>query len=183
VIGRRTAASQGPEVPRKKSDETDAPLKRLAQIVIALCVMAAPATVGAGSKQSATTRIEAFTKRTIGTVKSITAGDVACYFELEDAKGAWFTEMADFELCEPKQKRLHWGKRVSLTYGVEKVIGANCEGNPDCARHIEAAVIKKSETDQVAEKPTISGFASLWRGVKINFRMWRRSSPSKPSSG
>ena len=117
-------------------------MKQFARIVVAVSVVAAPATAGATSKQNATMRVGAFTKRTIGTVKSITAGDVACYYQLEDAKGASFTELADFELCEPKERRLYQDKKVSLTYGIEKVIADDCEGDPECARHKDAAVIK-----------------------------------------
>lgn len=118
-------------------------MKRLAQIVVAIGVLAAPSIAGAAQKPSTTVRVGALTKRAIGTVKSITAGDVACYYELYDLNGASFTELADFELCEPKKKKLYQGKKVALTYRVEKVVADDCEGNPECPRHKDAAVIKK----------------------------------------
>jgi hypothetical protein len=137
-----TLRNGGP-ILREESDEADASLKRLAKIVVATSLLAAPATAEAASQLTGTIKVGAFTKRAIGTVKSITAGDVACYYELEDAKGSSFTELADFALCEARDKRLYQGKKVYLTYGVEKVIADDCEGNPACARHKDAAAIKK----------------------------------------
>ncbi len=152
MIGRRDRAAaqafalrqlENPDHGAGLGDVADAPSKRLAPIVVAIVIAAAPATAVTASQQSGAITVGAFTKRATGTVKSITAGDVACYYELEDAKGSSFTELADFELCEAREKRLYRGKKVALTYGVERVIADDCEGDPACARHKDAAVIKK----------------------------------------
>jgi hypothetical protein len=62
-------------------------------------------------------------------VTGLEAGDVACYLSLKDDRGAAFQEMADFSICE--QESLV-GKRVTLTYKLEKVLADSCQGDPAC---------------------------------------------------
>lgn len=71
------------------------------------------------------------TKKTIGVVKSLESGDVACYLSLVDDRGVAFDEMADFEICE--QTSLI-GKRVLLKYELANVMSDECEGDPDCTK-------------------------------------------------
>jgi hypothetical protein len=76
-----------------------------------------------------TTVVGKETKRTVGVVTGLEAGDVACYLSLKDDRGAAFQEMADFSICE--QESLV-GKRVTLTYKLEKVLADSCQGDPAC---------------------------------------------------
>lgn len=69
------------------------------------------------------------TKKTVGVVTGLEAGDVACYVSLKDDRGVVFQEMADFSICE--QESLV-GKRVTLTYKLEKVLADSCQGDPEC---------------------------------------------------
>jgi hypothetical protein len=69
------------------------------------------------------------TKKTIGIVTGLEAGDVACYVSLKDDRGAAFQELADFSICE---QRALVGKRVTLTYKLEKVMADTCQGDPAC---------------------------------------------------
>ena len=71
------------------------------------------------------------TKKTIGVVKSLESGDVACYLSLVDDRGAAFDELADFEICE--QSSLV-GKRVLLKYEMANVMSDECQGDPDCTK-------------------------------------------------
>lgn len=79
-------------------------------------------------------------KTTVGRVTGLNAGDVACYVTLTDDKGREFDEMAEFEICE-RQSLV--GKRVRLTYGLEKVLADECQGDPDCKKTKTVALIKK----------------------------------------
>jgi hypothetical protein len=67
---------------------------------------------------------------TTGRLLSASAGDVACYLEFADAKGARFTALADFAFC--KSDALH-GQWVRIGYTAGRVMADSCEGNPDCA--------------------------------------------------
>ncbi len=89
----------------------------------------------------ATVKIGKETKKTSGVLKEAVAGDVACYLTLTDERGAEFTEMADFDLCE--QPKLI-GKRVALRYSMVKVLAEECGGNPDCKKTQTAPVVTKA---------------------------------------
>ena len=78
------------------------------------------------------------TKKTVGVITGLEAGDVACYVSLKDDRGAAFQELADFSICE--QSSLI-GKRVALTYALEKVMADECQGNPDCKKSKTVALI------------------------------------------
>ena len=62
-------------------------------------------------------------------VQGMTAGDRACYLEVEDATGTSREEMASFELCERTDLV---GKRVRLLFEKAQVQAQSCQGNPDC---------------------------------------------------
>lgn len=109
----------------------------------AFLIFAVSISASAAPKQMDIGKVGPFTKRIIGTVKSITDGDAGCYYELKTTKGEVFTEIADFELCDPKMKKRYKGRKVKLTYKVEKVMADDCEGNPECTRHKSEAVVKK----------------------------------------
>jgi hypothetical protein len=118
-------------------------MKKFDYLFMIMCVALTPLAAVAAPKRSEMVKVGAFSKRTTGVVKSITDGDQGCYYELKDAKGRSFTETAGFELCDPKFKRLYKGKKVFLSYKVEKVMADDCEGNPECTRHKNDAVVKK----------------------------------------
>jgi hypothetical protein len=67
---------------------------------------------------------------TVGTVRELVAGDIACYLTYTDGEGRKVEVMADFAVCERPQELL--GKRVRLRFGTARVQAASCQGNPDC---------------------------------------------------
>lgn len=76
-------------------------------------------------------RVGRITKKAIGTVTAMEAGDVACYLTLRDDKGGVFEELADLDVCE---QRSLIGKRVALHYEMNKVISDECQGDPECTK-------------------------------------------------
>ena len=85
-----------------------------------------------------TVKVGTETKRAAGTVVSLTAGDVACYIKLKDDRGTTFEEMAGFEICG---QRTLVGKRVALTYAMNKVQSPACQGDPDCKKTVAVALV------------------------------------------
>lgn len=63
------------------------------------------------------------------TVRGLTAGDRACYMEVEDGDGERREQMAAFELCERADLV---GKKVRLRTEKAQVQAESCQGNPDC---------------------------------------------------
>ncbi len=63
-------------------------------------------------------------------VRGLTAGDRACYLEVEDGDGKRHEEMAAFELCERNDLI---GRKVRLRFEKTQVQAESCQGNPDCA--------------------------------------------------
>ena len=97
-------------------------------------------------------KIGQFSKRAYGTLRSASAGDVACYLNMKDDRGVAFEEMADFELCEPKSVRRLKGKRSALTYEIASVLSAECDGNMDCGKHDRVALVKKMRIAPLSRK-------------------------------
>jgi len=64
-------------------------------------------------------------------IKSMVAGDIACYLTLTDADGERYENMADFEICERERELL--GRQVVLTFEQGRVQAASCEGDPECS--------------------------------------------------
>lgn len=93
---------------------------------------AAPATVSVGGE----------TKMTEGILREAQAGDIACYLTLEDADGESFSEMAAFELCEDPALI---GQRLRLSYSVENVLAAECQGDVDCGKSDQVVLVSAAE--------------------------------------
>lgn len=93
-----------------------------------LAVAETPGTVKVGNE----------TKKAVGVLTDLQAGDVACYLTFKDDKGVEFQELADFDLCEKESLR---GKRVALTYTMGNVMADECEGNPDCTKSKRVALV------------------------------------------
>jgi hypothetical protein len=74
-------------------------------------------------------------------VKSLTAGDRACYVELMDSKGKVSTQFAEFEICEQKLV----GKRVKLTYKSGNIQATSCQGDPECTASEKVMLIIKAQ--------------------------------------
>lgn len=64
------------------------------------------------------------------TIKSTTAGDVACYLEVTDANGVEHSLVADFSICDRTDLN---GKKATLTYSKGNILADSCQGNPDCS--------------------------------------------------
>jgi uncharacterized protein YecT (DUF1311 family) len=79
-----------------------------------------------------------------GTVRSMVAGDRACYVVFTDDEGRSHEEMADFAICE--QTAL-LGKRVRFEWDIASVQAASCQGNPDC-RDSETVALIRSATPE-----------------------------------
>lgn len=124
-------------------------------------------------------------KKTAGVVKSAEAGDIACYLTLVDARGAEFTEMADFELCEAQLV----GRRVRLSYRLEQVASAKCEGDPDCKlTETVPLIVKADPVDGPAPKPaakvgTSTSFCAVGEQVVFECRTGKGKTVSVCASG
>lgn len=79
------------------------------------------------------------TKPAVATVRSVVAGDVACYVTLDDGSGDEVEHMAVFEICEREAELV--GKRVKLGYTVENVMAAECQGDPECGTSERAVLV------------------------------------------
>lgn len=93
------------------------------------------------AQTESTVTIDKVTKKTIGTVTALNAGDIACYISLKDDQGVAFKEMADFDICDQKPSLL--GKRLQLTYTPTSVMSDACQGDPDCKKTKKVILISK----------------------------------------
>lgn len=110
---------------------------RSAGIVLLAILLASP--LVAHAQEVPTVKIGQITKKTVGTVTATNSGDIACYLTLKDDRGAVFEEMADFEICD--QKPPLKGKRVTLTYSLQKVMSDECQGDPACKKTRTVALV------------------------------------------
>lgn len=108
---------------------------------LAVCSAALSVTAMAWAQSSTTpvVKVGKFTKRSLGTVVDMTAGDIACYLTLKDEQGAEFTEMAEFGLCD--QPRVYLGRRVALAYVLGTVMSDACQGDPNCKKTQTVALV------------------------------------------
>lgn len=111
--------------------------KRMAGVLLLATLVAAP--LMARAQEVPTVKIGQVTKRTVGTVTATNSGDIACYLTLKDDGGAVFEEMAEFEICD--QKPPLKGKRVTLTYSLQKVMSDECQGDPACKKTRTVALV------------------------------------------
>ena len=119
---------------------------------IALSVAAALTMVGAVyAQEKATIRLGGRVLKTYGVVTEAVTGDVACYLTMKDDRGALFTEMAAFELCDqtPSLK----GHRVALAYKMERVLADECAGDPACQKtKLEPLVTRARIIDRASRR-------------------------------
>ncbi len=111
--------------------------KRTAGIILLAALWALP--LVAHAQEVPTVKVGQATKKTVGTVTATNSGDVACYLTLKDDRGAVFEEMADFEICNQKPQLK--GKRVTLTYSLQKVMSDECQGDPACKKTRTVALV------------------------------------------
>jgi hypothetical protein len=116
---------------------------------LALSSALAGGALHAGTPSSDTVQVGGETKKAIGVVTALEAGDVACYIALDDDQGISFRELADFAICE---KTSLVGKRVKLAYRMENVMADECQGNPDCTQSKRVALVTSVKV--LAKKPT-----------------------------
>lgn len=105
--------------------------------------MAVCMAVGSIGHAADTVQIGGETKFATGRVTGVEAGDVACYLTLEDADGESFTEMAAFEICEQQAELV--GQRVALSYAMENVLAAECQGDVDCGKSDRVALVTSAK--------------------------------------
>ncbi len=99
--------------------------------------------IGALAHAADTVQIGGETKFASGLVTGAEAGDVACYLTLEDDDGEPFTEMAAFEICEQQAQLV--GQRVALSYTLENVLAAECQGDVDCGKSDRVALVTSAK--------------------------------------
>ncbi len=93
------------------------------------------------AQTESTVTIDKATKKTIGTVTALNAGDIACYITLKDDQGAAFKEMADFDICDQKPSLL--GKRLQLNYRQTSVMSDACQGDHACKKTKNVILVTK----------------------------------------
>lgn len=120
--------------------------------------------------QPATIKVGNETKNTAGLITEVVNGDTACYLTMKDAKGAEFTEMADFSFCEKPKALL--GKRVALTYTTARVMSDECQGDMNCKKTKTVALVsavKVTGDGPAPAKPAASagkGQSSFCTGIE-----------------
>jgi hypothetical protein len=146
-----------------------APAQGLAQrVALAACAaLLLPLSLPAAAQGSDTVSIGALTKRASGTVTGLESGDVACYLNLKDARGASFQEMADFSLCE--QKPSLKGKRVALTYKLAKVMSDECQGDMNCKKTKTVALVTAARVLDAAASPEAKAAPAKTAGGQSSF--------------
>jgi hypothetical protein len=110
-------------------------------LIVACSASIACISTAALAQTESTVTIDKVTKKTIGTVTALNAGDIACYITLKDDQGVAFKEMADFDICDQKPSLL--GKRLQLTYTPTSVMSDACQGDPDCKKTKKVILITK----------------------------------------
>ncbi len=87
--------------------------------------------------------IDGQTKHARGAITDLQPGDVACYLLMTDEKGAAFTEMGDYSICDRSPALI--GKTVRLTYGRGQVLADECQGDPDCGKSQSVLLVESVE--------------------------------------
>ncbi len=95
------------------------------------------------------------TKRVEGILREAQSGDVSCYLMLEGDDGETFYESAGFDICEDTGLI---NKRVRLSYSIENVLAAECEGDVDCGKSDQIVLVNAAKAVPEATK---SGKASF----------------------
>lgn len=137
-LGGREAAPVPRSDPAWSKEGSDR-LDELAAYVPAIRAKWEAASPASASPAGATIQVGGQSKRTSGTLVKMENGDIACYLHLRDDKGAAFTELGDFELCQQEKRLL--GRRVALTYRVANVQSEECQGDPDCRKSKRVALV------------------------------------------
>lgn len=101
--------------------------------LLAVALGTSPALTAAGTVQ-----IGGESKPASGTITALVAGDTACYLTLED-DGESVDLMAAFEICEQESALV--GHRVALSYSMENVLAAECQGDMDCGKSDRVALV------------------------------------------
>jgi hypothetical protein len=110
-------------------------------LIVASSASLAFVSTAALAQAESTVTIDKVTKKTIGTVTALNAGDIACYITLKDDQGVTFKEMADFDICDQKPSVL--GKRLQLNYTQTSVMSDACQGDPACKKTKKVILITK----------------------------------------
>lgn len=114
-------------------------------------LLAVSMAIGSIAHAADTVQIGGETKFASGLVTGVEAGDVACYLTLEDADGESFTEMAAFEICEQQEQLV--GHQVALSYAMENVLAAECQGDVDCGKSDRVALVTSAKLLDGAAAP------------------------------
>jgi hypothetical protein len=124
-------------------------------LAIAIAIAAAVLAGTAAAQTVETVRVGNQTKNAFGTILRLQAGDIACYVDLKDDKGATFREMADFEVCE---QRSLVNRRVALSYAQRRVQSPECQGDENCKKSIIVTLVtaaRPAAASTSAPTPTV----------------------------
>ncbi|MEA5573335.1 hypothetical protein [Calothrix sp. UHCC 0171] len=97
--------------------------------------VATAASVKASKKKS--------TLPTVGTVKKLVNGDLACYVTLVDDKGKSYNLYGDFRFCG--QEKTYLNKKVRLTYKLTNIDSPQCQGRVPCNKKQRVNLVSKME--------------------------------------
>lgn len=114
--------SDAPEMPQAKAPAAAPPSTRQGASTPPPAPAPAPTTVQVGPH----------TKPAVARMVSIEMGDRGCYMSIVDDRGVTTREIADFDLCAPNPPPK--GRRLALTWRVERVLAASCQGDVDCKK-------------------------------------------------
>ncbi|AVP97876.1 hypothetical protein C7S18_12010 [Ahniella affigens] len=101
-------------------------------------VFAFAVVTGCAAKEPDMLTVGGESKHAAGTLLEAQAGDIACYLSLKADDGTEFQESAAFEICEDASLV---GKRLKLSYSVENVLAAECEGDVDCGKSDQIVLV------------------------------------------
>ena len=80
---------------------------------------------------------------TVGTVKKLVQGDLACYVTLVDNKGKSHNLYGDFSFCG--QEKTYLNKKVRLTYKLTNIDSPQCAGRVPCNKSQRVNLVSKME--------------------------------------
>lgn len=154
------AAFEAMGVPLSHNPRTIRSCRMLAAVILMLAGVAQTVLASA----LPTVKIGNQVKNAVATVIDLNQGDISCYLRLKDDAGREFSESAIFELCNMKSTLE--GKRVALTYGLQNVQSAECQGDPNCKKFDRVALVTAAKVIGTAAAPAAITRSSLCTGTE-----------------
>jgi hypothetical protein len=118
------ARSDAPEMPQAKAPAAVPPSTRQGA--------STPPPAPMPAATPAIVKVGPHTKPAVARIVSSEMGDRGCYMSIVDDSGVTTQEIADFDLCAPNPPPK--GRRLALTWRIERVLAASCQGDVDCKK-------------------------------------------------